>query len=511
MSLSRRSFLTMLGAAAIAGPASALPVFKSEAVPFSVDWFKSEAKRLAAETYAPMAEVPESWKNLSYDQYKALVFDTGKALWSDTDRAFQMDFFHPGLYFPRPIEINIVEGDSARTLGFDLSLFTRFEQFPAELVDGADDRALGYSGLRLRHELTKPGKFEEFMVFQGASYFRAIGTGQNYGLSARGLALNTADADGEEFPEFTRFWVETPTDDATTIIVHALLDSPSTTGAYSFYITPGLPAEVRVEATLYPRTELDHVGIAPLTSMFLFDQTNRSRFDDFRDAVHDSEGLLVWNGAGEMLWRPLANPAELQVSSFVDENPRGFGLMQRARHGEDFADLEAFYHNRPSLWIMPKEGWGKGAVTLVEIPSDKEIYDNIVAYWRPREPMAAGSEHSFNYDMRWGGEPEDKRSVSRVLNSRIGKGYDKKTAYVIMAIDFADHEVFNGNLDDITRFISANRGTVSEGVLQRNPGTGGVRLAFRFTPGDVGSAELRVQLVKDGKSLTEVWLYRWTA
>ena len=511
MTLSRRSFLTMMGAAAMAGPTQAMPMFKGAAQPFSTDWLKAEAQRLAREDYAPMPEVPDAWKTLSYDQYKALVFNTKKALWSDEDRAFQMDFFHPGLYFPRPIEINIVEGGAARMLGFDLSLFTRHDQFPAELVEGAGDPALGYSGLRLRHELTKPGRFEEFMVFQGASYFRAIGTGQSYGLSARGLALNTGEAEGEEFPEFTRFWVEAPTGDATTITVHALLDGPSTTGAYTFHISPGRPAQVAVEATLYPRTELTHVGIAPLTSMFLFDQTNRARFDDFREAVHDSEGLLVWNGAGEMLWRPLANPASLQVSSFVDENPRGFGLMQRAREPEDFADLEALYHNRPSLWITPVEGWGRGAVTLVEIPSGKEIYDNIVAYWRPRDPLTVGAAHSFSYLMNWGGEPEDKRPVSRVLNTRIGKGYDKETAYVIMAIDFADHEVFADDLDDVTRFISTNRGTVSEGVLQRNPGTGGVRLAFKFEPSEAASAELRVQLVKDGKSLTEVWLYRWTA
>ncbi|WP_298261889.1 glucan biosynthesis protein G [uncultured Litoreibacter sp.] len=510
MSLSRRSFLTMLGAAALANPASAMPVFKGEATPFSIEWLKAEAKRLSGQSYAPMEEVPQAWKDLTYDQYKALAFDTNKALWSGTDRAFQMDFFHPGLYFPRPIEINIVEDDTARTLGFDLSLFNRHDKFPEDLVDGAGDPSLGYSGLRLRHELVKPGRFEEFMVFQGASYFRAIGTGQNYGLSARGLALNTGEAEGEEFPEFTRFWVEAPSEDATTIIVHALLDSPSVTGAYSFIITPGKPAQVSVKATLYPRVELTHVGIAPLTSMFLFDQTNRSDFDDFRDAVHDSEGLLIWNGAGEMLWRPLANSTGLQVSSFVDNNPRGFGLMQRARDPEDFADLEAYYHNRPSLWITPEMDWGKGAVTLVEIPSDKEIYDNIVAYWRPRAALEAGSEYNFAYRMDWGEEPKETRPVSRVLNSRIGKGYDKDTSYVIMALDFADHELFAGDLDDITRFISANNGSVSEGVLQRNPGTGGVRLAFKFEPGDAKAAELRVQLLKDAKSLTEVWLYRWS-
>ncbi|WP_299191479.1 glucan biosynthesis protein [uncultured Litoreibacter sp.] len=510
MSLSRRAFLTMLGAAAMAGQADALPVFKGKPQPFSRAWLKDKAREMASVPYAPMKEVPQAWRDLSYDQYKSLWFNTKKALWSDTKRPFQMDFFHPGLYFPRAVEINVVEGGIAKTLGFDLTLFDKTDRFPMDLP--VDD-TMGYSGFRLRAELKTPGIFEEFLVFQGASYFRAIGTGQNYGLSARGLALNTGDSAGEEFPEFTHFYVEAADPGERMTKVHALLNSPSVTGAYTFEITPGLPAQMKVEATLFPREDLPHVGIAPLTSMFLFDQTNRAKFDDFRSAVHDSEGLMVWNGAGELLWRPLANPRELEISSFVDDGPRGFGLMQRARDVEDFADLEAFYHNRPSLWIKPSEDWGKGAVTLVEIPSDKEIYDNIVAYWRPREPMAAGSEQSFSYVMEWGGEPPRPRDVAQVLNTRIGKGYDKKVPYQIVTVDFEDHPDFGTDkeLDDITRFISSNRGTVSDGVLQRNPGTGGLRLAFKFDPGEATGAELRVQLVKDGTSLTEVWLYRWTA
>ena len=508
VSLSRRAFLTMLGAAALAGQGQALPMFKGAPQPFSRAWLKDQARAMAAKPYAPMKEVPQEWQDLSYDQYRSIWFNTQKALWSDEARPFQMDFFHPGLYFPRAVEINIVESGIAKTLAFDLSLFDKTDASPELPVDDT----MGYSGFRLRSELRKPGQFEEFLVFQGASYFRAIGTGQNYGLSARGLALNTGDAAGEEFPDFTHFYVEAPEAGDRMTRVHALLNSPSVTGAYTFQITPGLPAEMTVECTLFPRKELPHVGIAPLTSMFLFDETNRARFDDFRSAVHDSEGLLVWNGAGEVLWRPLANPTELEISSFVDDGPRGFGLMQRARRSEDFADLEAFYHNRPSLWITPEDSWGKGAVTLVEIPSDKEIYDNIVAYWRPRDPLAAGSEHSFGYKMAWGDEPAGLRKVASVRNTRIGKGYDKKVPYQIIAIDFEDHPAFAEDemLEDITRFISSNRGTVSDGVLQRNPGTGGLRLAFKFDPGEARGAELRVQLVKDGVSLTEVWLYRWT-
>lgn len=508
MSLSRRNLLMMLGAAAVAGgSANALPMFKGEAVPFSKDWLRNKAKELSKTAYAPMDEVPKPWRELTYDQYKSIWFNSHKALWSDTALPYQVDLFHPGLYFPRAVEINIVNGDTARPLAFDISLFDKTDKFP----DLPIDENMGYSGFRLRSELREPGTFEEFLVFQGASYFRAIGTGQNYGLSARGLAINTGDERGEEFPEFTNFWIERPDGKDRDIIVHALLNSPSITGAYSFKIAHGLPAKVDVEAMIFPRVDLDHLGLAPLTSMFLFDETNRARFDDFRSAVHDSEGLLVWNGAGEMLWRPLANPKSLQISSFVDDGPRGFGLMQRTRDLAAFADLEAHYHNRPSLWITPSEDWGKGAVTLVEIPSDQEIYDNIVAYWRPREPLTAGSEHQFAYEMAWGEEPPRARKVAAVLNSRIGKGYDKAKPYSIMTVDFAPSDAFDGDLSEITRFISSNRGTVSDGVLQRNPATGGVRLAFKFDPGDRTAAELRVQLVKDGVSLTEVWLYRWTA
>lgn len=508
MTLSRRSFLAMLGAASVAGKADALPMFKGSPQPFSRKLLVARARTMATQSYTPMAQVPEAWRNLDYDQYRSIQFNTKKALWSDTDRPVHMDFFHPGLYFPRPIEVNIVEDGTAQTLAFDISLFKKSAKTPELPIDDT----MGYSGFRLRAELKKPDFFEEFLVFQGASYFRAIGTGQNYGLSARGLSINTGDVRGEEFPEFTHFFVEAPEGDDQTTRVHAILDGPSVTGAYTFDITPGLPAEMTVKATLFARRELDHVGIAPLTSMFLFDETNRNRFDDFRSAVHDSEGLLVWNGAGELLWRPLANHKELEISSFVDDGPRGFGLMQRARASEDFADLEAFYHNRPSLWIVPSEDWGKGSVTLVEIPSDKEIYDNIVAYWRPRDPLQPGQAYDFNYKMEWGAEPSQTRNVAKVLNTRIGKGYDKKVPYQIIAVDFDDHPAFGAgaDLDLITRFISSNRGTVSDGVLQRNPGTGGLRLAFKFDPGEATGAELRVQLVKDGTSLTEVWLYRWT-
>ena len=482
---------------------------------FSVESVHEMAREMATQPYVARPEIPRPWLDLSYDEFKHIWFDEDNGIWIDEERPMKVDLFTAGLFVSRPTEINLVENGIAKTLGYDISLFETTDEFP----DLPIDETMGYAGFRLRADLKDDGLFKEFFVFQGASYFRGIGNGQNYGLSARGLALNTADPSGEEFPDFTHFWIVAAEPDDTQFTVHALLDSPSTTGAYTFTIQHGKvgePTMVDVEGTLYPRVDLDHVGLGSLTSMFFFDETNHMRFDDFRPAVHDSEGLMVWNGNGEMLWRPLANPTRLQISSFVDESPKGFGLMQRTRRAEDYADLEAHYQNRPSLWITPGEDWGKGRVVLVEIPADKEIYDNIVAYWRPAEPMKAGQAHNFSYRMAWGDKPAGVPELARVTNTRIGKGFDQ--VRTVVAIDFTDHPAFpkdtgkipEEDLEEVSVTLRSSIGELSEGILQRNPGTGGIRLAFSFLPGDEDFIEMRAQLHVDNTPVSEVWLYRWT-
>ncbi len=502
MTLNRRTFIATL-AALSAAPAVARDELVVSETPFSREWLVAEAERLAKSPHVPAPDVPEAWRNLTYDQYKSIWFNSQKAIWADEARALQLDLFAAGLFFEHPVEVSIVESGVARTLGFDISLFDKTDKFPDLPVED-----MGYSGIRLRAELHKRGIFEEFMVFQGASYFRMIGNGQTYGLSARGLALRTGDDAGEEFPEFTRFWVETAPAGAETFTVHALLDGPSVCGAYTFVITPGMPARVEVTVTLFARVALDHVGLAPLTSMFLFDETNRHRFDDFRPAVHDSEGLLIHNGNGEVLWRALANPAALQFSSFVDDNPKGFGLMQRNRRAEDYADLEAQYEKRPSLWIIPRGDWGPGTVRLVEIPADREIYDNIVAYWLPHAQYAAATRHDFAYGMEWGDNPTDLPDVAKVTNTRIGKGFDQLKT--VVTIDFADHPGLAGDLKDLVVRLGG-RNDLEPAVVQRNPGTGGVRVALSLQPGEERAIELRAQIFRDGTPVSEVWLYRWTA
>jgi glucans biosynthesis protein len=369
---------------------------------------------------------------------------------------------------------------------------------------------LAYSGFRVHHPLNRPDHYDEFAVFQGASYFRAIGRGQSYGLSARGLALSTAEPTGEEFPIFRAFWIERPAAGAGAVVAHALLDSPSTAGAFRFVIRPGEQTEMEVDATLYPRVDLTHPGIAPLTSMFFFGSADRVGVDDFRPAVHDSGGLAIWNGRGERLWRPLGNPAKLQISQFLDDGPRGFGLLQRQRRFETFEDLEANYERRPSLWVEPVGNWGPGAVHLIEIPSNEEIHDNIVAYWRPAKPIPAGAEHRFGYRLFWCWQPAPEPDIAIVASTRIGASHTPRSR--LFVVDFAGGRLKQRGADRLAKaVVEASQGHVLHPVVQPNPSTGGQRVSFLLDPADAKVAELRCFLTLDGERISEVWTWRWTS
>ncbi|WP_375281234.1 glucan biosynthesis protein [Pseudooctadecabacter sp.] len=476
-----------------------------DATPFDAADVTALARDLATRAYQAPPSIPPEWTDITYEDYISIWFADRYALWNgEQTTPLRLDVFAPGLYFPTPVRIAVVEDGMARPTLFNLDLFDKTDKFPDLPVDDT----LGFSGLRLRAELEHTGIYQEFAVFQGASYFRAIGTGNTYGLSARGLAIDTAEPTGEEFPDFRAFWLEKPREGEATFTLHALLDSPSCTGAYRFDITPGARQVMDITARIFAREDMDHVGIAPLTSMFQYDQTNRHRFSDFRPAVHDNDGLQIVNGAGETIWRPLANPKALQISAFVDTNPQGFGLLQRAQDYSDFADLQALYHNRPGAWIEPKGDWGRGSVTLVEIPTESEIYDNIVCYWRPDGGLAAGSETELSYRLTWGRDMTHGSGLP-VLNTMIGSGFDNRGTVVV--IDFADSADVPDDLSDIDIRLSSSAGELTPGVLQRNPLTNGPRLAFNFDAGDATLIEFRAQLRLAGAPLSEVWLYRWTA
>lgn len=448
----------------------------------------------------------DEFARLSYDQYRDIRFRPERALALPGDERFLLDLLPPGFYFTQPVEVNLIENGTVRKLDFEIDLF----DFGPLAPKPANPDALEFSGFRIRHPINRPDVMDEVAVFQGASYFRAVARDLQYGLSARGLAIGTASEDGEEFPTFTRFWVTGEDDDRTTATVLALLESPSVTGAYRFAIAPGAETTMDVEAVLWPRRDLDDVGIAPLTSMFLYDASNRARFDDYRSAVHDSNGVQMINGNGERLWRALANPVELQISTFVDEDPTGFGLVQRSRDFAEYEDAEARYERRPSTWIEPRGDWGRGAVVLVEIPTDLEINDNIVAYWRPETVLRRGERHDYAYRLGWNPVPADDMPLMRVADTRMGQRAQGEDREIV--IDFSSPPDGLAVSDEaLEPVVTASQGELTHVASQRLDATGQYRVTIGFEPGDAVSSELRVQVQNGAEVVSETWLYRWTS
>jgi glucans biosynthesis protein len=488
----------MTAAAAQEAAAQEAPA-RAAGTPFNRDLLLGEAQRLSREPFVKAAaQGLGPLGDLDYDQYRDIRFQRGASIWEHEGRGFTVDLFHPGFIYKTPIQLDLVVGGRARPVRFTPEVF---DYGPSvERPDG--DGALGYSGFRVRYPINSPDVLDEFLLFQGASYFRAVGRGQIYGLSARGLAVKTGDKEGEEFPAFRRFWIERPPVGATSIVIHALLDSPSVIGAYTFTVEPGDDTRMDVQCTLFPRVQLGSFGIAPLTSMFLFDASNRQRFDDFRDAVHDSDGLQMLSGAGERIWRPLANPRELQLSFFRDTDPQGFGLIQRARRYEDYADAEARYDLRPSLWVEPQGKWGPGAVELVEIPSEKETHDNVVAFWRPSEPLEAGGRYDYHYRLHWVALPPDK-PLARVVSTRVGRALDGDRRLVVVDFDRA-------GAPGLRAQVTASAGDVSRVNMQPIAATKQYRVSFELDPKREDLIELRLMLLTGDKPWSETWLYRWT-
>ncbi len=479
-----------------APPAPAQTKFTPEAV-------TEMAQRLAKASHSVKALDSNSpLRQISYDQYRDIRVDSEHALWSADPVPFRVDVLPAGFLFQEPVSIAVVENGMARELTAPPGAFLLGPLVEKQLAK----QTIPLSGFRVRSLINSRAVWDEFLVFQGASYFRAVGKGSAYGLSARGLALRTAAPTGEEFPAFTHFWIERPATNASGIVIHALLQSASTTGAYKFSVTPGSETIMDVDATLFPRVTLDNVGIAPLTSMFLFDESVRNRVEDFRDEVHDSDGLQIMMDSGEQTWRPLSNPMELQISSFTATPPKGFGLVQRSRKYSDFQDVEAQYEKRPSTWIEPRSNWGPGAVQLIEIPSDRETNDNIVAFWRPRDPIPAGKPWSISYRIRWNQTPRLAPELGRAMFTRTGPTWDGKRK--LFVIDF---EGLGKSTEGLRIDAGTSAGKLTNLVLQPNPRIGALRASFELAADQSKVAELRLRLMRGDQPATETWLYRWTA
>jgi periplasmic glucans biosynthesis protein len=427
--------------ASAAPTASSPPATAAPTQPFDYAWLKGQARKLAGSAYqASQDALPPAMAKLSYDQYQSLRFRTDHALWAGAGLAFRLQFFHVGRTFTEPVRLyEIVDGQSHEIV-YDPAMF-EFDKA------GIDPKVMhdhvGFAGFRV--QFITDWK-DDVAAYLGASYFRAVGGDtRQYGLSARALAVDTAFPRPEEFPRFTAFWFERPAKDSGTLTLYALMDSPSIAGALRFQISPGGTQIMDIDSALYPRKPIERLGVAPLTSMFFYGENDRRGANDWRPEIHDSDGVSMWTGAGEWIWRPLTNPAQLHFSSYVDDNPRGFGLLQRDRDWDHYQDDGVYYDRRPSLWVEPKPGpnggWGKGSVQLVEIPTADETFDNIVAFWNPLEKPKPGQELLFGYRLYWGTHMPFASALGQTLATRTGIGgtVGQKRQYYSwhFAVDFA--------------------------------------------------------------------------
>jgi len=496
--------------------ASARAGSPSDATPESLFQHVTDLAGARAEApYEPPADVlPDALRGMTYDQYRSIRFRPEAALWRG-DARFEAQFFHPGFLFPHPVTVYTVAQGQVEELAFDPKLF-RYDAEAEELADaGRSD--LGFAGFRLHYPLNTPEYLDEVVVFLGASYFRLVGPGQVYGLSSRGLAIDTALPSGEEFPAFRKFWLFRPEPDADSITILALLDSPSATGAFRFDLQAGAEVAMAVDKRLFARADVAKLGIAPLTSMFFFGEASVRAPDDFRPRVHDSEGLMMQTAAGEWIWRPLTNPVRLRGSSLRDERPRGFGLVQRSRNFSEYLDLEAEYHRRPSQWVTPIDGdWGVGGVELVEIPTSDETSDNIVAYWVADTPLRAGDRRQYRYRLTLFDDVPPGEPPARVVRTRSGWGAVPGVAdppprslrrYIV---DFAGGELDAlGSDAAVEPLLEAGSGRIDDLHVRRLPDHAGWRATFLLDPEDAQAADLRLVLTLDGRPITETWNHVW--
>ena len=391
----------LLKALAVAGAAGLLPTEFSPAhaassltlgapETFSFDGLKNVAERMAREPFTPPPQPdPDIVSKIDYERWGQIHFNTDSALFANGPGQFPVTFFHIGKFFPKSVEMYVVEGGQARPILYDQAMFDMPPDSPARLLP----KAIGFAGFRIQEPRDRKldWRKNDWAAFLGAAYFRAIGELYQYGLSARGVAVDTAVAGrDEDFPDFTHFYIEAPTSNDT-IVVNALLNGASVTGAYRFTMTRGKGVVMTDRAHAQPAQ--GH-------------RAPRHRAADHHVLVlRDQEGhrdRLAAGGArfgraracglarGERIWRPLNNPERTTASAFADQSPRGYGTLQRDRVFDHY--LDGVYLRSPTepLGRSPSDDWGQGAVQLIEIPTDDEIHDNVVATWVPADPATAG-------------------------------------------------------------------------------------------------------------------------
>ncbi|MEO8298399.1 MAG: glucan biosynthesis protein G [Burkholderiales bacterium] len=482
---------------------------------FSLADVEAQARQLAERPYQPPATGKlTALDKLSYDAYRDIRYRPERALWRAQKLPFELMFFHVGHSYRHPVRVFEINEDRVAPLGVPTDNFDFGRN--AGLLRGAGPQA-EVAGLRVHYPLNRKDYKDELVVFLGASYFRTLGAGQQYGLSARGLAVNVSSTEPEEFPRFDTFWVERPARNAKRLVIYARLDSPRLAGAYRFEITPGATTQVAVQSRIFlrrsrvagdSRVEPPVLGLAPLTSMFLSGES-RPRPGDFRPEVHDSDGLQVQSATGEWIWRPLLNPERPQTTSFSLSGLKGFGLLQRDRRFASYEDLEARYERRPSVWIEPRGQWGAGRVELMQYHTADEASDNTVAYWVPAKLPPVGQPLALDYVMHWFKDAPPAAPGAWAVQSRCGAGHEKLAPNEVQYhIDFTGPalERLPRNAKVQAAVSASANGTLRLAQVQHDPALHTWRLTLRAARQALDQPlELRAHLVLGREVLTETW------
>jgi glucans biosynthesis protein len=508
--------LSVLGIAPTAQAARRLKL--GSAAPFSYETLVERARALAGKPYeAPQPLSREVLERIDYDAHGKIHFRTDLALFANGPGQYPVTFFHLGRYFQTPVRMYVVEQGQAQEVIYDPDYFDMPADSPAhELPKGAGFAGFRFQESRLDNQERLDWRKNDWVAFLGASYFRAIGELYQYGLSARGLAINSAvGGKPEEFPVFTRFFFDTPADGSDTVTVSALLEGPSVVGAYRFRMRRAKAVGMEVEAALFLRSDVDRLGLAPITSMYWFSETLKNTAVDWRPEVHDSDGLALWNGGGEHIWRPLNNPPRVMASAFSDDNPHGFGLLQRDRNFDHYLD-GVNYDRRPSLWVEPLDGWGPGSVQLIEIPDNDEIHDNIGAMWVPKEPARAGSSYRLRYRLHWAADEPYPSPLARCVATRLGRGGQPGQPRPPGLRKFVV-EFFGGPLVSLPfgvkpeAVLTASRGEFSYVFTEAVPDgvSGHWRAQFDLKVDGTEPVDMRLYLKAGDKTLSETWLYQY--
>jgi glucans biosynthesis protein len=473
--------------------------------PFTRDFVIELARSVSRRPFSPPpTDLREPFANLTYEQYVGIKTKPDAALWVGENRDFVIEPLHRGLIFTAPVDIYVVENQMMNRVPYDAS---KFDYGSLKITEKPGD--VGFSGFRI---LTphKDGPPTEVAIFQGASFYRAAARGQRLGVTARGLSIRTADPRGEEFPAFRAFWIEKPAVGENVMVIHALLDSASATGAYRFTLRPGEATIIDTEMTLFPRAAVDHYGIAGFSASSFFTPLDHRRSDDVRPMVAETNGLQMLTGKDEWLWRPVSNRETLQISAFVDANPKGFGFLLRERDIAAYQDDDQHWEQRPSLWVEPFGEWGEGAVQLVEVPSESEINENLFAYWRPKQPLAAGKETSFAYRQFWCWTPPARTPLAAAEDAHGGRsplGAKLRRFIVVFSGEILANPQRTANLKAA---LTTSPGSATNVRTFLDPQAKTCRVVFDVDPAGETFCELRLVLQSGDDPISETWLYRWT-